>query len=80
MRIGLLKSSNDESKFSFFKMLGAEVQEIQDLEKTDDKIKELVKNDYKTIIMTDEVASFSESIIKRYGRSDDVKIIIIPQK
>ena len=80
MKIALLKSSNDKKSFKLFETLGADISQISDLEKTDDKIKELIKNDYTTIIMTNEVASFSQSIIKKYNRTKDIKIVITSTK
>ena len=80
MRIALLKASNDNKSFKMFEVLGANISKIDDLEKTDDKIKELIKNDYRTIIMTNEVASFSQSIIKKYNRTKDIKIVISSTK
>ena len=80
MEITFLKGSNDNKSFKMFERLGAEIYKIEDLEKTDDTIKELVNKNYTTIIMTNEVASFSESIIKKYSKSNYIKIIITPQK
>lgn len=80
MKITWLKCSNDKKSFKMFEKLGAEVQNIEDLEETDKKIKELIKSDYTTIVMTNEVASFSESIITKYGKRDDIKFIIAPPK
>lgn len=80
MKITLLKSSNDDKSFKMFELLGVDVNKIDDLEKTDAKIKELVNDNYTTIIMTNEVAGFSESIIKKYSKTEDIKIIIAPPK
>ena len=80
MKIILLKGNNDKKGFKLFETLGAKVNTIDDLEKTDDKIQELIREDYTTIIMTSEVAGFSESIIKKYNRTNDIKIIITPSK
>lgn len=80
MKMTWIKSTNDNKSFRLFETLGAEVQKIDDLERTDDKIKELIRNDYTTIIMTSEVAGFSESIIKKYKKDEDIKIIITPSK
>ena len=71
MKITLLKGSNDKKSFKLFETLGAKVNTIDDLEKTDDKIQELIREDYTTIIMTSEVAGFSESIIKKYNRTNN---------
>ena len=78
MAISWLKSSNDNKSFKLFKGLGMDVYEIDDLEKTDEKIKELVEQKYNTIVISNEVASFSEDIIKRYNKIEDINIIIAP--
>lgn len=80
MKITLLKGSNDKKSFRLFETLGAKVNTVDDLEKTDEKIQELIRQNYTTIIMTNEVAGFSESIIKKYNRTNDIKIIITPSK
>lgn len=69
-----------KKSFKIFESFGAEAREIEDLERTDETIKSLVQNNYKTIVMTSEVAGFSESIIKKYNKRDDIKIIIAPPK
>ena len=46
--------------------------------KTDEKIRELVDKNYTTIVVSNEVASFSEDIIKKYNRIENVNIIIAP--
>lgn len=57
-----------------------DVYEIDNLDQTDEKIKELVKNNYNTIVISNEVAAFSEDIIKKYNKSQNVNIIIAPSK
>ncbi|MBO4816094.1 MAG: hypothetical protein J5507_04140 [Clostridia bacterium] len=64
----------------FLKIFGMDVFDIDNLEETDKKINELVKNNYNTIIISNEVASFSEDIIKKYNKSQSVNIIIAPSK
>ncbi len=80
MGISWLKSSNDNKSFRLFKGLGMDVYEIDDLEQTDEKIKELVEQKYNTIVISNEVASFSEDIIKKYNKTEDINIIIAPKK
>ena len=80
MKITCIKSSKDTKSFKFIESIGADVYQINDLEKIDEKISELVKKKYKTIILTNEVAGFSESIIKKYRKNSEVKIIIASQK
>lgn len=78
MSISWLKSSNDNKSFKIFKGLGMDVYELDDLEKTDEKIKELVEQKYNTIILSNEIASFSGDIIKKYSKVEDINIIIAP--
>lgn len=80
MGISWLKSSRDNKSFKLFKGLGMDVYEIDDLDKTDEKIKELVEQKYNTIIISNEIASFSEDIIKKYSKAENVNIIIAPRK
>ena len=42
----------------------------------DYKIKELIEAEKNTIIITQELAGFSEDIIKKYSKNKDIKIII----
>ena len=78
MAISWLKSSKDKKSFKVFKSLGMDVYDIDDLEKTDDKIKELVEQKYNTIVITNEIAGFSEDILKKYSKVQDINIIIAP--
>ena len=78
MSISWIKSSKDKKSFKIFKKLGMDVYEIDDLEKTDHKIKELVEHKYNTIVISNEVASFSEDIVKKYNKMEDINIIIAP--
>ena len=80
MKISFLKSAKDEKSFRLFELLGAETYKIEDLEKTDKVIKELIKKDYKTMIVTNDVAGFSELIAKKNYMADDIRIIIAPPK
>ena len=47
---------------------------------TDKKIEELVKKQYDTIIVSNDVASFSENIIKKYSKNEEINIIISARK
>ena len=81
MGISWLKSSRDNKSFKLFKGLGMDVYEIDDLDKTDEKIKELVEEQkYNTIVISNEIASFSEDIIKKYSKTENINIIIAPGK
>ena len=39
-------------------------------------MKQQINNDYDTIVISNEVAGFSEDIIKKYQKSKDIKIVI----
>lgn len=78
MKIGWIKAKQDEESFKVWKNLGLDVYEIEELEKADDMISKLVKENYHTIIISNEIAAFSEDIIKVYNRKDNVNIIISP--
>ena len=76
MKISLLKSANDEKNFKFLEHLGVDVFKLYDLEETDSKINELIDRNYNTIILSNEVAAFSQDIIKKYNKKQNVNIII----
>lgn len=78
MSISWLKGSNDKKSFKIFESFGLDVYKINDLEKTDEKIKELVDKKYTTIVVSNEVAGFSQDIIKKYNKIENVNIIIAP--
>ena len=80
MRISWLKYSKDNISFKTFKGIGMDVFDIEDLDLTDRKIKELIDKKYKTIVITNEVASFSQDIINKYNKVDGINIIIAPPK
>jgi len=80
MKISWLKLKDDKSNFNVFKRFGFDVFDVDKPENTDNKIKELINNNYKTIVITSELSGFSEDIIKKYNKKEDIKIIIAPHK
>lgn len=80
MEISCLKSAGDKKSFKLFKGLGMDVYDIDNLENTDEKIKELIQQNYNTIIISNEVANFSQDIIKKYKKTENINIIIAPSK
>ena len=80
MKIPWIKYANDTKSFSLPEKLGFDVFKLQDLEQTDKKIEELVKKQYDTIIVSNDVASFSENIIKKYSQNEEINIIISARK
>lgn len=80
LRISCIKYSKDNNSFSFLKAIGAKIIELDDLERTDEQLEKLVNDKYKTIFISNEVACFSEDIIKKYSKSEEIKIIITPSQ
>lgn len=76
MKISWIKTKNDTKSFKVFQNLGFNVYNLDEPEETDKKIEELIQNDCKTIILSNEIASFSNDIIKKYRKQDDISIII----
>lgn len=80
MKISWIKYEKDDRNFRIAEKLGMDVNRIQNPEDVDAKIAELAKNNYDTIVLSNEMASFSSDIIKKYKEKDDINIIISPRK
>ncbi len=80
MRISRLKYDKDDRSFKVPEKLGFDVFKLKDPETTDTTIQELIHKRYDTIILTNELASFSEDIIKKYSKDRDINIIIARDK
>lgn len=76
MKISWIRNKNDNESFKVLKNLGFEVYNIENPEETDKMIENLIKDDYKTIILSNEIASFSSDIITKYKNQDDISIVI----
>ncbi len=76
MKISWIKYKNDVDSFKMPEALGFDVYKIEDPETTDEKISELIKKDYRMVVVSDEIASFSEDIIKKYNKDKNISIII----
>lgn len=80
MKISWIKAKNDKESFKIFENLGFNVISIDEPDDTDMKIKELIDNDCKTIILSNEISFFSNDIITKYDKQDDISIIIASGK
>jgi len=80
MKISWIKTKNDKDSFRIFENMGFNVYNLEEPEDTDKKIKELIDNNCKTIILSNEIASFSNDIITKYKKQDDISIIIASGK
>lgn len=77
MNFCVIKYKN-ENKFNYFKILGANVIELDSPEQIDEKMQELYKQNYTNILISNEIASFSQDIIRKYNKKKNIKIIIAP--
>lgn len=80
MKMSWIKYEKDNISFNVPEKLGFDVFKLQEPEQADNKIKELIDKRYDTIILTSEIAGFSEDIIKKYNKDRSVSIIIAKDK
>ena len=80
MKISWIKNENDNKNFQIAERLCMDVYRLKNPEQVDETMKEILKQDCNTIILSNEMAGFSEDIIKKYGDNKDVNIIISPRK
>lgn len=76
MKISWLKYEKDKKSFRLPQALGFDVFLLDDLDKTDETMKKLIQQHYDTIVLSNEVAGFSEDIIKKYQKDKEIKIVI----
>jgi len=76
MKISWIKTKNDDKSFKVFEKLGFNVYSLDEPDDTDSMISELINSNCKTIILSNEIASFSKDIITKYKNIDDISIII----
>ena len=79
MKISFIKYEKEED-FKIPKIFGMKVEEIKEPEQIDEKIEELKKQKYTTVVIPNELASFSEDIISKYKYDNSLNIIIMPSK
>lgn len=76
MRISWLKLDNDNKSFKIPTNFGMDVFSVNSTENVDNKIDELIRKNYNTIIVSNDVAGLSEKINKEYLYSKNVNIVI----
>lgn len=79
MKISWIKLAEDNQNFRVPEKLGMHIEKLQSPEQVDEKLAELVKENYDTIMITNELAGFSEDMIKKYSEDETVRIIISPR-
>ncbi len=80
MKVSFLKYKDDISSYKIPKGLGMDVFEIEKPEQIDNKLEELKNNNYTTIFIPSDLASFSEKLINNYKYSTQLNIVITPSK
>ena len=80
MKMSWIKYEKDDLSFKVPEKLGFDVFKLIEPEETDNKIKELINKNYDFIIVTSEIAGFSEDIIKKYDKYRNVNVIIARDK
>ena len=76
MKISWIKCAKDKESFKIQENLGLDVIKLKNPERTDEKIKELINQNYKMVVLSNEIASFSEDIITKYNKNKNIDIII----
>lgn len=77
MKISFIKYEK-EKDFKIPQLFGMNVEEIKEPEQIDEKIEELKKQNYTTIVISNELASFSEKMINKYKYDNTLNIVITP--
>lgn len=80
MKISWIKDEKDNKNFAIAERLGMNVYRLENPDKVDEKIEELVRQDFHTIILSNQIAGFSEDIIKKYKKNKNINIVISPRK
>ncbi|MBQ2938270.1 MAG: hypothetical protein IJE05_05290 [Clostridia bacterium] len=79
MKISFIKYEK-EKNYQIPKVFGLNVEELKEPEQIDEKIEELKEKQYTTIVIPNELASFSEKVINKYKYDNTINIIITPSK
>lgn len=77
MKISFIKYEK-EAGYNLPQILGMNVEKIKEPEQVDEKIEQLKQQQYTTIVISNELASFSESIISKYKYDTSLNIVIMP--
>lgn len=80
MKISWIKNEKDNKNFAIAERLGMDVHRLNNPEDVDKTMQELVNKDCKMIVLSNEIAGFSEDIIKKYQTNKDINIIISPRR
>lgn len=76
MKVSWIKSDKDSKNFKIPELLGFDVFSLQNNDEVDSKIDELIANKYNTIVISKDLAGFSQKINSEYLNNKKVDIII----
>ena len=79
MKVCFLKYKN-EKYYRIPQILGMHIKEIEEPERVDYEIEKLKKEKFETVVVSENLASFSEEIAKKYSKDNNLNIIIMPSK
>lgn len=80
MKVSFIKFEKDKNSFKLPENLGFDVFSLNKNINVDNKIDELINNNYNTIIITKDVARLSNKINNEYKVNNDIEIIIAKKK
>lgn len=80
MKISWIKNEKDNKNFAIAEKLGMDVHRLNNPNDVDKTMENLVKQNCNMIVLSNEIAGFSEDIIKKYQTNKDINIIISPRK
>lgn len=80
MKISWIKDEKDNKNFAIAERLGMDVHRITNPEEVDRTMEDLVRKNCNIIVLSNEIAGFSEDIIKKYQNNKEINIIISPRK
>ena len=80
VKISWIKEKNDNKNFKVSEKMGMSVYKLENPEEVDKLMEDLVKQDFHTIILSNQLAGFSEDIIKKYKNDKQINIIIGTRK
>ena len=81
LKISWIKTKADKISFEWIKSFGGNVYELENPEEVDQLMTQLQeKENCKTFILSNELAGFSEDMIKKYQEDENINIIIASRK
>ncbi len=80
MKISLITDKNENKKHIMAQIFGLDVYELDNPEKIDTKIEQLKNQKYNVIFISDELAGFSQDVIRKYNYDNNLRIVIMPNR